>query len=531
MNGEEADLTSIADQNHKPTLFDVNNILDANVVGEEETRLGLFVSWILARKYVVITGSSRSGKTHIKEQVRKLIEDQCYQLQTGSDKSMWYEAEKIQNHFYVDVPELNQIPKGFEEILKRWGEDKPASYKVVTHDLQTGRRINEEKKLPYRPFVFAIADENEMKIPKELRYRLIEMRCDGSEAQTRKILKWQAQISKNPKLKKSINQEELKIIKNHLTTMPPFKKYFYINPMADIVQQRTPAMFTDARTAHQIFKDIISGIQRYHWKESHITEQKEYSKPLIFISPQTILQAYIILGKIFLNSSLKCNDVQRRILDIIKNSRTYAEASTISKELKRQGRSISKSMAKKHLDELTEMNYLDKKENGRITYYEITEDFQKQALHIKGETLIQEAEKNMKEQFPKHWTEYNKIYLSKPEFIHPFTGEILNLHTYETNYNETRNKNMENLDNYKPTNLTAEEAKEDQERFAGADMTEDMEEETIPDSDIIMFIQEKGEAGYDTNEFVEKYGEDTLSRLKEKGEVFLPNPNTIKILE
>ena len=159
----ELDLTGLE---WEPSLYEVNKFLGNIVVGEESVRLGLFVSWVLSNGYVMLSGSSRTGKTRIIKAVKTLC-PQVEVMHGGSKTSAFYDVERINKASHVVIWELNALPDGFIEILKQWGEKVVAEYRatdITSH--QRGGNSVRVMKLPYKPFVFAIATENDKKVPK-----------------------------------------------------------------------------------------------------------------------------------------------------------------------------------------------------------------------------------------------------------------------------------------------------------------------------------------------------------------------------
>jgi len=434
MENKAVDLSYLDPKTYIPNLHDVFKILGRKIVGEEESRLSLFVYWILARKYTMLTGPSRSGKTFIKDAIKDLIlgdvatNGLCYTMKQGSDKSGWYAAEEICKASFVDIPELNQLSLGMNEVLKTWGEDKPATYDVV--ELMHGKRQNKKHVLPFRPFTFAIADENNMSVPIELRYRLIEIRTDGSQGQTDRIIESQAQAELNPLEKLGKKDIGLDMeMQQHIRTMPIFEDLLYVNPLATFVSEKVPKNFTDARTAHPVFQDSIKGLQRFYWKQSMIKVID--GKRVLFISPQTVMENYIVNGRTFLNSVMKCNDVELEMLNILKSADSMMKRKEIATSLRRKSVNIRDSIINKHLLNLEEMNYVDVSTTGSTKHYLVNEDANMEGFNIKGSDVLEHARLIMESLHPEYYDEYVETYLDRPTFIHPFTGQVVDLRRFD----------------------------------------------------------------------------------------------------
>lgn len=534
----ELDLSGLAEMNYLPSLHDVHTILGSKIVGEDESRMALFSNWILARKYCLITGASRSGKTFIKDAIKDLIigdvssGGMCYTMKQGSQKSGWYAYEEIAKASFVDIPELNQLPGDMLEVLKTWGENKTSEYSVV--ETIRGQKKNRKMVLPYKPFVFAIADENNMVVPAELRYRLIEIRTDSSQKQTSDIIRSQAERELNPFRKEYSTKTKVhNDMKLHIKTLPLMEQVTFVNPAARFVAERVPKNFTDARTAHPVFQDGIKGVQRFYWKQSLIKEVD--GKRVIFISPQAIMENYIINGRIFLNSVMKCNDVELELLNIIKNEGRWLDRKQLSALLRGLSINIRDSMIRKHLENLEEMNYIETRTTGQTLYYNINDQANMDGFYVRGEELLKHCEDVMREHHPEHFDDYVEAYLDRPTFIHPFTGRMIDLRTYVLGSEPKRISRNETLET--ETNLTKDEVFENdnegisQPVIKSDIVIDDEEEEAIEEEahEILEEYVEDSETYYgwlksgkriDVTTFIDRFGEEKMEEAIAKGDAY-----------
>jgi len=419
------DMTCLANTDFKPNLYDVHKILETTVVGEHQTRLAIFSNWVLAEKYIMISGGSRSGKSWIKNAIIELIKERVYSIKQGSAKSGWRDAQEIQKASYIDIPELNQIPLDMLEVLKSWGEQKDAQYQVV----DTLTRGMTKYNLPYRPFVFCMADENSLKVPEELRYRLTEIRLSSDKIQNRMVLKHQAMLALLPENPKKIQDEEFNRMKDHLKYMPSFTENTFKHPASEILVDAIPDRFADCRTAFPIYLDNTYGIQRFYWKESIKGVIGKQKKPVWFVSPQSMWLNHVIFGNILINSSLKCTDLQKRILEIAQKYNAPFDRKYMQKEVHKMGIDLSSQMIVKHLDKMVEIGYLDKQAMG--TTWEVSDFFENFKFTINWKKVIETSVKNMKKYYPDYADEYIRLYCNNPTCVHPFTGETVNIVSYD----------------------------------------------------------------------------------------------------
>jgi len=430
------DMSVMADMKYKPSLYDVNKLLDVNIVGEQHSRMSLFTNWILASKYCMLSGSSRSGKTWIVNNVRELVGDTVYKMTQGSDKSGWYEAQKISECSHVIVPELNQLVPEMMEVLKTWGEGKNAEYNAVILEAgQGGKRSIKKLILPYRPFVFSIADENDYKIPPELRYRLTEIRTDSSVQQNELILKRQAELATMPKNTRELDANQLSQIKAHIQTLPPFESFIFKHPSAELFVDAIPKIFTDCRTVFPIYLDNTYGIVRFHWKDRIIGNIG--GKKTIFTLPTDMWLNHFIFGKTLIDSSLKCNIIERTIIEILSEDEKI-EAKHIQKHLRNRSFNLSIQVVQKHLITLENVGYIEKVQRpDQSPVFKASDFFSDFKFDVNWNKVIKVSIENMEKHFPEHVEEYKSM-CKHTHVINPFNGEDIDILNYDSSKYEEK---------------------------------------------------------------------------------------------
>ena len=286
------DLSSVTDMSFVPNLYQVHLILDEEIVGENETRMALFTNWILAYRNVSMSGQRSSGKTYTTERVARLLPDKngLYNLSKGSEKASWYQAEQLKAHSHIMVPELNKLSKDAKETLKDWGEGKPSQYKTVV--FEGGIRRTQTYTLNCKPFVFCLADEEEMIIDEQLRSRLTIIRTDNSEQQNRAVTLQQAELAILPNNPKKQSEDLFKQMKHHIATLPPMTKIEFRHPAAGVFVECIPPYFTDCRRDFPKYLANTYGITRFYWKERMFI--KKGDNLVFFVTPEDMYYNHII---------------------------------------------------------------------------------------------------------------------------------------------------------------------------------------------------------------------------------------------
>jgi len=458
----EIDLTAATDTSYKPNLNDVHRVLKEEVVGESESAMSLFTTWICSEENAMMSGPRSSGKTFVTDHVMSFVGNigddetgQGYILTAGSDKSGWYEAEQINRSKYVVVLELNKIPKEMQEILKDWGEGKDSSYKTVT--MINGVRKTITKKLERRPFVFCLADEDEMKVDTQLASRLTLIRTDDSAQQSIAIMKHQAKLSKLPYNPLTVDNDTKIKLGKHIKTLPKLKGYEWKNPAADKFVDSIPPFFTDCRRDFPKYLKNVIGICRFHWKD-RIKLSKD-GKEMYFITPEDMYYNHIIFGSTLISSALKCNNIEREMIKILGASVEQLKRADVQKELKKQGRTLSAQMVARHLNTLADLGYLEKETAGdkKSWQYRIGQMFNDFMFEVDWTKIIEHTKTTMTELYPEIAEEYIKKYCTNPVVHNPFTNEEIKLNELEV---DKLNAGIGILEQTEPKGMTDAEAAE-----------------------------------------------------------------------
>lgn len=418
-----------------PELYDVHRMLDIQIVGEFESRLATFTNWILACQNVNLTGQRASGKTHVVDNVAKFLPEKnsLYNLSSGSEKSAWYQAEAIKRHSYIKIPELNKVPKPVLEILKDWGEGRDATYKVTI--FEAGNRRVQEYKMPQKPFIFCIADEEELKLDDQLRSRLTVIRSDITESQNQAVNIQQAELAMMPTNPKPFVEGDWKNIREHISSLPEWDKEGYRHPAANIFVGCIPTVFTDCRRDFPKYLNNTYGIARFYHKDRLSTEIKMLNdnnvvinKVIYFVTPTDMYYNHIIYGNILVESSLRCSNMERQLINILDQSKEGLSRDMIQSRVRKIGMTISAQMITKHMRVLVDLGYVEvnKIGNAKATYT-IGKLFKEFQFNINWSDVVAECRKNMKKYYPELADKYIKSYCTDPVVIHPYTGVKINL--------------------------------------------------------------------------------------------------------
>ena len=431
----EVNLSIITDKDFKPTLYDVHTVLDEEVVGEHQSRMSVFTNWALANKNVLMSGPRSSGKTFITDHVIPFLGDGVYTIYSGSDKSHWYQIENLKKATHIVILELNKVPKEVLECLKDWGEGKPSIYKTVV--FEGGIRKVKSFKIPPKPFIFCLADEEEFNLGEQLSSRLTLVRTDNSMTQNKKVLDQQAKLAIEKTNIKRVDSVMKGKLMQHVLTLPPLSDYEFKHPAADIFVSAIPQLFTDCRRDFPKYLGNTYGIARFNWKERIVIPRKEEGeKDWIIVTPADMWLNQVIYGNNLVESSLKCSAMEREILAVVRKYDAAVDRNYVSKQIRKKGINISTHMVSRLLKKLSDVGYLDSQKVGTTYQYTISEfgDFN---FAIDWKEVIEATKKAVAEHYPEIAEKYIKDYCTNPKVMHPFTGEMIDIEKERSTKEET----------------------------------------------------------------------------------------------
>lgn len=442
------DLSSQADMEFKPTLYDVHKLLDEDVVGEYESRLSLFTNWVLSGQNVLMSGPRSSGKTWVTDHVVGFLGGNAFTVSSGSDKSNWYMLEEINNATHIIILELNKCPKDFLEVLKDWGEGKDSRYNTTIVD--GGERRVKKFTLKRKPYVFCLADEDEMKVNEQLMSRLTRVRMDNSVSQNAAVLRQQAKLATDRANTKQIASEQKERLYYHVQTLPLSDSIAYKHPAADEFVDVVPKLFTDCRRDFPKYLANTFGITRFHWKER--VQFKLGKKDTYLVSPQDMYLNHEIYGQTLIESALKCSSLEREMIKIVED-REAVNRQIVQQDLRRVGLNISAHMVTKHMNQIADLGYVGKMKEGASIVYTKSEreDFR---FSINWKNIVEISRKTVKELYPEVTKQYEEMHCVSPWVKHPFTGEVIDLNQQTSH---AKSKPKDKLTSYISVKPTVEE--------------------------------------------------------------------------
>lgn len=437
---------------YNPSLYDVNLALDDFIVNEKHNRLALFSAFIMSKIPVYISGNSASGKSNLQQSVVNLVmPSDALILEGSSDKAIFDQVYQIKKSKYLVIREINKINPMLVEILKSMGENQPFIYRRAGG---LGSKLSEIE-IPPRVFCFSKADDStDISIPAELMSRVVELVADGSQEQTKKVLSRKALDHENPFDIQQVDFVKRAMLRYHISSAPDYD--VYINPMSTKLIDSIPTVFTSSRRDYIKYLTNIGGVARYHFKDR--IEAIIQDKRVLFVTPQDVFLNALIFNKVLIQSSLRCSDLEKFIIQVIK------DGGSLSKQQVQVGlRNLSLNYTKKiiniHLEHLEDIGYIESTKESNTLYYTVSSFYNEFSMKMNFREIVDYCIETMKsvEHYSPYCTEYINRYCADDKLfvIDPFSGKTINMLEYdftsplEVDLSGTRMKRIDDVETVK----------------------------------------------------------------------------------
>ena len=414
---------------YRPTLYDVHTFFEETVVGEFETRMSIFSTFILSKISTFVSGLSAGGKTTVLDAVcDTLMPGDSLVINDQSDKAVFGMAREIEKATHISFLELNKVNPVVIEIVKSFAEGKSYDYARAK---MTGNGQNEKIVLEPRAVAFTRADESSAQFPigAELMSRMVELRVDGSEEQTLDILAKKAEIFSNPFEQKLLDNIQRANLKYHISNIPEYDHI--INLSAEALIKFIPTTFVTSRRDFVKYINNIDGITRFHYKDRidvNINESR-----VLFSTPEDVFLNHLIFGENLISSAIRCSEIETDIISVIPGN--GSNKSQIQTALRKQTINLTLSTVETHLKALVDIGYLTVELQGRTNIYTVSEFYKSFDVKLDMQFIVGKIVENINsiDVYSDICDDYVAKYCSKDAMVirHPFIDTEINMLKYE----------------------------------------------------------------------------------------------------
>ena len=409
------------------------------IIGEDKLAVTSALAFLLEDNNMVIKAYSGTGKTVIMDAVFNLLPDEYYHtIEHLSETAVWYEAEKINRARFVAIPEAQKLPEGVMEVIKTWGDNRPAFRKRT--DVTIGETVEQTL---HPKFVFmCVAVENDKGsayFDAELERRCMIGHTNPTAKQTESVIKHKLMHVALPKKELlTMSDDEINGLKQHVLNAigrrDDERAMQLRNPCAPFLMKAIPSIFPVSRSKVQYLLKLINAVARFYDDEILRVERDGVTYGLV--TPKHNWLALRIYLDTFISECLHMPSHGTDILQLFPDTSldrfgmsadvvkmTEAE---IKKEAKRAGLPFTKLRPVLSALVMTGFIEMDETEKGKTKYFKspLISDPSKK---IKWNDLIEKTEEFVREKWPKISSEYIGRSCGSIEIIDPFSGDHIKL--------------------------------------------------------------------------------------------------------
>ena len=409
------------------------------IIGEDKLAVTSALAYLLEDNNMVIKAYSGTGKTVIMDAVFNLLPEEYYHtIEHLSETAVWYEAEKINRARVVAIPEAQKLPEGVMEVIKTWGDNRPAFRKRT--DVTIGETVEQTL---HPKFVFmCVAVENDKGsayFDAELERRCMIGHTNPTAKQTESVIKHKLMHVALPKKELlTMSDDEIKGLKQHMLNAigrrDDERAMQLRNPCAPFLMEAIPSIFPVSRSKVQYLLKLINAVARFYDDEILRVERDGVTYGLV--TPKHNWLALRIYLDTFISECLHMPSHGTDILQLFPDTSldkfgmsadvvklTEAE---IKKEAKRAGLPFTKLRPVLSALVMTGFLEMDETEKGKTKYFKspLISDPSKK---IKWNDLIEKTEEFVREKWPEISSEYVGRFCGSFEIVDPFSGDNLKL--------------------------------------------------------------------------------------------------------
>ena len=372
------------------------DILKNKIVGEEKTALLIYLIATTAKMNekvnAQVTGESSAGKTWITKSVLELLpEDHVYDFTRITKTALDHATEIDWSDKILFIGEAGGVVDALETIKMFTDNISGGSRLLIPEkDERTGKIksvVKESKGLPV--FITTTAKPLE---DIELSTRLIIVPVDLSEEQTKRILQFQADKTKEP-WKYKIDEEQLKDIKNAWKLLD--KNVEVIIPYAESLAKHFPTSRIRARRDYLKLIWLIKASATLFQKQRYriIKDDVEY----IVADTQDFYNAYILSKEAMTSTLANLHKTTQELYDKLRNAYEVGDRFTIDDIINKKLVDLSRIQIRRHLNILFDFGILNKERVGVTNEYWLREE-EIPTLKLKG--IVKDMYKEIEEYAP-----------------------------------------------------------------------------------------------------------------------------------
>jgi len=403
------------------------------VLGNEEARLAVPLSWLLCGNGTIVRGESGSAKTKIMNAVVALVfgddgldneDPMLFVVGSGSAKAPFtpQKAREIARARFCYIPEWQNAVQ-YEWMFKLWLENRSAPYSRAIHGGQDVETFN----LRPLPIMTSLAEGNEEmpELSNEMKRRLVSFYTRSDIDLNRRVHEMKAHHRMAPDEDLvTLEPADTDNLRERLLHCMDFARKVK-NPGADLSRHAVPTKYTISNTFIDYWFDLVEGVAKFYYPERPQTHK------YLFATPGDNYVAYLLVSDVIRDLALGIPPLGNEILEFLPVSESFGilKADTrhdarhvdqIVDYLDEQGMPRSKTVTKASLERLVGAGFVKIDDDKR--YYKTRETSAENGTNvIDWGLLMDSAPDYTKAKYPEIAVDYEDM---SDTYIDPFDGRL-----------------------------------------------------------------------------------------------------------
>jgi hypothetical protein len=393
-----------------PTLFEVSQMSrDFGLVGERDTHLSVFLLTINGG-LVIMSSPSRSGKDMVVDAVEYCMAgDEIAKIPSSTSKTVLYQrAEELNTSRIHRYPDITSLEEHIEQLLKDNGDGRESTHSFTDISGDERTEVSQTIRPPNAMILFAASDNQNVDLNDypEVRNRAMVVSTDSSADLTSRIKTRQAEMEVG-RYDQKVPQDRHDEIRAYSESIPVGLytddaspgEVWNLTHLGFDQENPLPDLFPESRMDFGRFNKFVKSVTLFKYENRmELNNEGRDATVSLLSAPEDLWMAWRVFGEKMVLSALNLQDLDFRILDLLRTSpsaMTVAEAQT---EMRRQGHNLSEPQVRGSLNAMLDKGYVFKDNAAARVKFQpspfATEDQVTKDISIDFEAIVEQTKKD-----------------------------------------------------------------------------------------------------------------------------------------
>jgi len=429
-----------------PTLFEVSQMSrDYGLCGERATHLSVYLLTINGG-LVIMSSPSRSGKDMVVDGVEYCLPgDEIARIPNSTSKTVLYQrADELNNSRIHRYPDITSLDEHIESLLKENGDGRSSTHSFTDVSGEERTEVRQTIHPPNAMILFAASDNKNVDLNDypEVRNRAMIVSTDASAELTERVKQKQAEIEVG-RYEEKLTEQRRNEIRSYAGEIPvglytddsAIGEVWNLTHLGFAQENPLPDLFPESRMDFERFNKFVKSVTLFKFNERmEVGSDKRDAAVSLLSTPEDLWLAWRVFGEKMVLSALNLQDIDFKILELLRNSGQALTVAEVQTEMRRNGHNLSEPQVRGSLDAMLDKGYVFKDNSGsRIKYQPspfATGDTVSKDITIDFEAIVEQTKEDARYALEDDVAEeYISQYCEGDGLIctHPFEGHEVNI--------------------------------------------------------------------------------------------------------